>query len=113
MKTQKSQRGVALITALLIFALLATLGANLAWEAYLDVQYVVRNRVRSRRVPADRGYRGQTVELNGGHGRPPGAGETPLDRFLRPCSVRGGQWIGANLRPAVADLGPRLQASDQ
>ena len=38
MKTRKSQGGVALITALLIFALLATLGANLSWEAYLDVR---------------------------------------------------------------------------
>ena len=38
MRTRKSQRGVALITALLVFALLATLGANLAWEAYLDVR---------------------------------------------------------------------------
>ncbi len=38
MKTGKSERGVALITALLIMALLATLGANLAWESYLDVR---------------------------------------------------------------------------
>ena len=38
MRTRNSQRGVALITAMLIFALLATLGANLAWEAYLDVR---------------------------------------------------------------------------
>jgi general secretion pathway protein K len=37
-KTGKSERGVALITALLIMSLLATLGANLAWEAYLDVR---------------------------------------------------------------------------
>ena len=38
MKTGRSERGVALITALLIMALLATLGANLAWESYLDVR---------------------------------------------------------------------------
>jgi len=36
--TNQSQRGVALITALLVMALLATLGANLAWEGYLDVR---------------------------------------------------------------------------
>ncbi len=36
--TNQSQRGVALITALLVMALMATLGANLAWEGYLDVR---------------------------------------------------------------------------
>ena len=36
--TRQSQGGVALITALLVMALLATLGANLAWEGYLDVR---------------------------------------------------------------------------
>ncbi len=35
---KKRQRGVALITAMLIFALVATITANLAWDAYLDVR---------------------------------------------------------------------------
>lgn len=38
MRTRRPQNGVALITAMLVMALLATLGANLAWEGYLDVR---------------------------------------------------------------------------